>query len=406
MTNDAVKTVKGADLSGLDSFSVSSLMGSSTKAPSDPFPATEVGSVAYAPLERFHEDPQNARRDFDLETLRALADSMKQVRPHTGQPRGVLEPLSVKRHPEKPGHFIINGGHRRFRAAGMAGLDEVPYVIKGELDDFDKFVLNDQRQNLSPLEVAAFINARLEDGHKAGDVARALGRPPSYVSDHRIFFDMADCLRDLYDRGLCRSMQTLALLHRAYKQHPVRIEEFCMRTLEDGLALATSRVRIFIDALKDARTSPAVPPPVTVASGGDPEGEGNAAGCEAIRQAPVEAGRETRADPAGNSGLPVDDQPAREEEPPYWVIDGESPSGGRLDQQAEQPLVDGLNPACINKVIIQVTHDGRAAHLLTDRCAGYGFAWLTYDDDGHACEVALSQVQLVAVVEDRTPGGR
>ncbi len=400
MANDAVKKGKGADLSGLDSFSVSSLIGGGKKGQGSTSHEAEAGSVSYAPLDRFYEDPDNARLEFDLEKLQELADSMEQVNPSTGKPRGILEPLSVKHHPEKPGHFIINGGNRRFRAAGLASLEEVPYIIKDELDDFDKFVLNDQRENLSPLEIATFIKARLGDGHKAGEVAKALGRPPSYVSDHKIFFDMADCIRDLYDSSLCRSMQALALLHRAYKKHQASIEGFCVQAMVDGQELATSRVRTFIDALKEPKKAPEVQQSAPEASGGDLDGEGDASESDTLPIYPqAESGDAGDGDGAGKAGQDTTEHAARDKEQQALMIDGEPLSGGSLDSQADHFLDEEGKGDRIKKAIIQVRHDERVARLLTDRRAAYGMAWLKYDDDGHEFEADLNQVQLVAVIE-------
>ncbi|MFN3710608.1 MAG: ParB/RepB/Spo0J family partition protein [Alishewanella aestuarii] len=367
---------KGADLSGLDDFNVSSFLAGGSKKDSTPQgrgDQVEAGAIAYAPLESFHEDPENARKEFDAEKLQELADSMKQVNLTTGKPRGIMEPLSVKHHPEQPGHFIINGGNRRYRAAELAGLEQVPYIIKDELDDFDKFVLNDQRENLSPLEIALFIKSRLEDGHKAGEIAKALGRPPSYISDHKIFFDMATCIRDLYDGSICRSMQALALLHRGYKKYSAEIEAFCKQYDASKQELTTSRVRSFLDSLKDSD------PKTDAITGGD---------------------QEPQAD--GDNGYQDEERPApqkRDEEQQPLTLDHEPLSSDDLEDQADQYLADDSKADKIKKAIIQVKYDEREARLLTDRRAAYGLAWIKHDDDGLEIEVDLNQVQLVAIIE-------
>ncbi|MCD7889829.1 MAG: ParB/RepB/Spo0J family partition protein [Oscillospiraceae bacterium] len=87
------------------------------------------------------------RTDFDDEALSKLADSIKH--------HGVLQPLLVR--PLETGGYQIVAGERRWRAARMAGLDEVPVVIK-ELDDKGAMELalveNLQRENLNPVEEA------------------------------------------------------------------------------------------------------------------------------------------------------------------------------------------------------------------------------------------------------------
>ncbi|MGD6740125.1 ParB/RepB/Spo0J family partition protein (plasmid) [Photobacterium leiognathi subsp. mandapamensis] len=380
MTTDTKK--KGADLSGLDDFNLSDLMSGSSKKQESQTPEVKVeaGSISYAPLENFHEDPDNARKEFNLDKLQELADSMEQINPTTGERRGILEPLSCKRHPDIPDHLIILGGNRRFRAAGMAGLDKAPFIIKDELDDFDKFVLNDQRENLSPLEVAMFIKNRLDAKHKAGEIAKALGRPASYVSDHKIFFDMADSIRDLYDSNLCRSMQALALLHRAYKKNANEIDAYCLQAAEDKQELTTSQVRKFLESLK-APTKNDSPKPQS------PEKE--------------QPGATNDEEQLSFDGVNTSESSAEDEAEQSFNDTSEfqqDTDTTNLDSQADALLAQSDTDK-IKKAIIQVQYDERAARLITNRRAAYGLAWIKYDDDGHEIEVDLNQVKLVAVIE-------
>ncbi|ULF72038.1 ParB/RepB/Spo0J family partition protein (plasmid) [Vibrio alginolyticus] len=380
MTTDTKK--KGADLSGLDDFNLSDLMsGSSKKQESQTSEITvEAGSISYAPLENFHEDQDNARKEFNLEKLQELADSMVQINPTTGERRGILEPLSCKRHPDIPGHLIILGGNRRFRAAGMAGLDKVPFIIKDELDDFDKFVLNDQRENLTPLEVAMFIKNRLDAKHKAGEIAKALGRPASYVSDHKIFFDMASSIRDLYDSNLCRSMQALALLHRAYKKNANDIDAYCLQAAEDKQELTTSQVRKFLESLKAPIKNDSPKPQ-------SPEKE--------------QPGATSDEEQLSFDGVNTSESSAEDEAEQSFNDTSEfqqDTDTTNLDSQADALLAQSDTDK-IKKAIIQVQYDERAARLITNRRAAYGLAWIKYDDDGYEIEVDLNQVKLVAVIE-------
>ncbi|EIE5872979.1 ParB/RepB/Spo0J family partition protein [Vibrio parahaemolyticus] len=380
MTTDTKK--KGADLSGLDDFNLSDLMsGSSKKQESQTSEITvEAGSISYAPLENFHEDQDNARKEFNLDKLQELADSMEQINPTTGERRGILEPLSCKRHPDIPGHLIILGGNRRFRAAGMAGLDKAPFIIKDELDDFDKFVLNDQRENLTPLEVAMFIKNRLDAKHKAGEIAKALGRPASYVSDHKIFFDMASSIRDLYDSNLCRSMQALALLHRAYKKNANEIDAYCLQAAEDKQELTTSQVRKFLESLK-APTKNDSPKPQS------PEKE--------------QPGATNDEEQLSFDGVNTSESSTEDEAEQSFNDNSEfqqDTDTTNLDSQADALLAQSDTDK-IKKAIIQVQYDERAARLITNRRTAYGLAWIKYDDDGHEIEVDLNQVKLVAVIE-------
>lgn len=404
MTDKTTPKSKGADLSGLDDFNLSSFLdgGKKGKAQEDAGNAAPAGAVSYAPLDHFHEDEDNARQEFDAQRLQELAESMTQVNPKTGEVRGILEPLSVKHHPDKPGHFIINGGARRYRAAKLAGLEQAPYIIKNELDDFDKFVLNDQREQLSPLEIAMFIKARLDEGYSKTEVAKALGRPASYVSDHVIFFDMAGAIRDLYDSERCRSMQALALLHRAHKKNPEPVEAFCQDANENDQELTTSQVRAFLESLKKPEGPKEKDEKPTAPTGDSKDQEPQAPKDEDDNQGDTTPASETQLGEGDTDEEPGDQFPdpsTRNEDQQPLTLDGEPLSGGTLEGQADQMLEQDEKADRIKKAIIQVKHDEREARLLTERRAAYGLAWIKYDDDGQEVEVDLNQVALVAVIE-------
>lgn len=404
MTDKTTPKSKGADLSGLDDFNLSSFLdgGKKGKAQEDAGNAAPAGAVSYAPLDHFHEDEDNARQEFDAQRLQELAESMTQVNPKTGEVRGILEPLSVKHHPDKPGHFIINGGARRYRAAKLAGLEQAPYIIKDELDDFDKFVLNDQREQLSPLEIAMFIKARLDEGYSKTEVAKALGRPASYVSDHVIFFDMAGAIRDLYDSERCRSMQALALLHRAHKKNPEPVEAFCQDANENDQELTTSQVRAFLESLKKPEGPKEKDEKPTAPTGDSKDQEPQATKDEDDNQGDTTPASETQLGEGDTDEEPGDQFPdpsTRNEDQQPLTLDGEPLSGGTLEGQADQMLEQDEKADRIKKAIIQVKHDEREARLLTERRAAYGLAWIKYDDDGQEVEVDLNQVALVAVIE-------
>lgn len=404
MTDKTTPKSKGADLSGLDDFNLSSFLdgGKKGKAQEDAGNAAPAGAVSYAPLDHFHEDEDNARQEFDAQRLQELAESMTQVNPKTGEVRGILEPLSVKHHPDKPGHFIINGGARRYRAAKLAGLEQAPYIIKDELDDFDKFVLNDQREQLSPLEIAMFIKARLDEGYSKTEVAKALGRPASYVSDHVIFFDMAGAIRDLYDSERCRSMQALALLHRAHKKNPEPVEAFCQDANENDQELTTSQVRAFLESLKKPEGPKEKDEKPTAPTGDSKDQEPQAPKDEDGNQGDTTPASETQLGEGDTDEEPGDQFPdpsTRNEDQQPLTLDGEPLSGGTLEGQADQMLEQDEKADRIKKAIIQVKHDEREARLLTERRAAYGLAWIKYDDDGQEVEVDLNQVALVAVIE-------
>lgn len=119
---------------------------------------TLVESSAYRllPLHKVEPNPGQPRHNFDDEELQALADSIAL--------HGVVQPLTVRE--LSPGYFQIIAGERRWRAARLAGLSEIPAVVI-EADDRKVMELalieNLQRQDLNPIEEALGYRSLMED---------------------------------------------------------------------------------------------------------------------------------------------------------------------------------------------------------------------------------------------------
>src|SRR6266852_6214012 len=117
-----------------------------TAAPNAAHPQETRETVQYVPLERIRPCPLQPRKDFSPEALRELADSIKE--------RGIVQPLIVR---ERNGHLELIAGERRWRAAQLLGLSEVPVILR-EADDRAVLELalieNLQRENLNAIEEA------------------------------------------------------------------------------------------------------------------------------------------------------------------------------------------------------------------------------------------------------------
>ena len=111
----------------------------------------DTGSEASSstlPLREIEPDPEQPRKRFDDDALNQLADSITE--------NGLLQPIAVRPKKVGPGYIII-AGERRWRAARLAGLDEVPVIIKDVTDEQAAalaLIENLQREDLDPIEVA------------------------------------------------------------------------------------------------------------------------------------------------------------------------------------------------------------------------------------------------------------
>lgn len=116
----------------------------------------ETSAYRELPIYKIEPNPDQPRQDFDQEELQALADSISV--------HGVIQPLTVRELPS--GYYQIIAGERRWRAARLAGLNDVPVVVI-EADDRKSMELalieNLQRQDLNPVEEALGYQSLIEE---------------------------------------------------------------------------------------------------------------------------------------------------------------------------------------------------------------------------------------------------
>jgi ParB/RepB/Spo0J family partition protein len=154
-------------------------------------------SLLFLPLRELKESPLNPRTHFDPDKLAELAESMKGG-------IGIVEPLVAR---PVNGHLEIVAGARRFRAAKLAGLEEVP-VLKRELTDVQTLELmvieNGQRDNLDPIEEAQGFRAliSLNPGkYSALSIADRIGRSEKYVWDRMKLLDLVPDAKQHLEHG-------------------------------------------------------------------------------------------------------------------------------------------------------------------------------------------------------------
>ena len=137
----------------------------------------EKSAYQSLPIYKVEPNPDQPRRDFDEEELQALADSITE--------HGIIQPLTVRE--LNSGYYQIIAGERRWRAARLAGLGEVPVVII-EADDKKAMELalieNLQRQDLNPVEEALGYRSLMEDyGMTQEDAAKRVGKSRPAVAN-------------------------------------------------------------------------------------------------------------------------------------------------------------------------------------------------------------------------------
>ena len=149
-----------------------------------------VGAVKTVPVDTLHPNPLNPRGNLDAAGLQDLADSIRA--------QGVLQPLLVT-----PGGVVV-AGHRRLAAARLAGLDDVPVIVR-DLDEIQQqeiiLVENLQRQDLSALEEARAYRQLLDGGHTAAQLARRVGVPAARINARLVLLKLDQDVQWMFHRG-------------------------------------------------------------------------------------------------------------------------------------------------------------------------------------------------------------
>ena len=159
------------------------------------------------PVENLHPNPDQPRRDFAEDALLELAESLRQ--------KGVIQPLIVRPHGE-PGHYQIVAGERRWRAAQLAQIHDLPVLIR-ELDDTEvlevAIIENIQRADLNALEEALGYRQLMERfGHTQEKLAEALSKSRSHIANLLRLLQLPDEVQTLLRGGQLTAGHARALV--------------------------------------------------------------------------------------------------------------------------------------------------------------------------------------------------
>lgn len=167
---------------------------------------TENKNTTYLKISDIEPNRDQPRRDFDEEALAELADSIAQ--------HGVLQPLLVR--PVGTDFYQIVAGERRWRASRMAGLQEVPVVIR-ELTDNEvmeiALIENLQREDLSAVEEAQGYKSLMETYNMTQEeIAKSMGKSRSSIANSLRILTLPENVVDMISKGLLSGGHAKALL--------------------------------------------------------------------------------------------------------------------------------------------------------------------------------------------------
>lgn len=201
-------------------------------------------------IEEIHPNPKQPRSHFDERELEELASSIKE--------HGVLQPLLVRK--DKKGYQII-AGERRYQASKIAGIKEVPVIVK-DVDDTEVLALalieNLQRSDLNPIEEARGYKQLIEaSGMTQEALSKAVSKSRSAITNALRLLDLPEAVQDMLYEGKLTAGHARAILAVPYKESRVKLAE---KVVKEGLSVrATERLAPLFSVTEEPRA----PRPVT-----------------------------------------------------------------------------------------------------------------------------------------------
>ena len=173
-----------------------------------------VKDELFVKISKVEPNKDQPRKDFNEDALIELSDSIKQY--------GVIQPLIVK---ERNGYYEIVAGERRWRAAKMAGLKEVPVIVKDyseqEIAEI-ALIENLQREDLNPIEEAMAYKRLLTEFHlKQDEVAERVSKSRTAVTNSMRLLKLSEKVQqmlidDMISSGHARALLTIEDEERQY----------------------------------------------------------------------------------------------------------------------------------------------------------------------------------------------
>ncbi len=166
----------------------------------------EASGTMYLPIASVENNSSQPRKHFDEAALAELAESIRQ--------HGVIQPLTVRK--LSSGYYQIIAGERRWRAARLAGLSEIPAVVI-EADDRTAAELamieNLQREDLNPMEEAAGYRTLIDQYHMTQEeAANRVGKSRSAVANALRLLDLSPAVRRLVEEDKLTAGHARALV--------------------------------------------------------------------------------------------------------------------------------------------------------------------------------------------------
>lgn len=195
---------------------------------------TERVVVRQIPLAQIDVNPDQPRKTFTESDLADLAASIRE--------KGVLTPILLRTVKNRPNMYEIVAGERRYRASKMAGLAEIPAIIKNLADDNAMeiaLIENVQRENLNPIEeAAAYVNLMNKCKYTMDDVSRLIGKSESYIRNLIRLNALPESVKKMVEQGEISASHARAI---AVADDP---EKLAQEIVAGGLSVADTEKKV------------------------------------------------------------------------------------------------------------------------------------------------------------------
>ena len=166
------------------------------------------------PISKLRPSPIQPRRIFEKASIAELADSIKS--------KGLVQPILVRPSESNPGEYEIIAGERRWRAAQVAQLHEIPAVVRN-LDDVESLEIaiieNVQRADLSPIEEATGYKKLMENyGHTQEALSEIVGKSRSHVANIIRLLSLPSSIQDMISQGSISAGHARAIMNSAFPE--------------------------------------------------------------------------------------------------------------------------------------------------------------------------------------------
>ena len=213
----------------------------------------EEKNIKLVPVEKIQPGPWQARKNFNKTDLEELSESIKS--------KGVLSPIWVSPSNEKKSYYDLIAGERRWRAAQLASIHEIPCIIFNNVDENSASVMslieNIQRKDLNPIEEArGYSDLINQHNYTQEDAGKIIGKSRVYITNSLRLLKLPEKVLSLLKESKLSAGHARLLIGRQ------DASDFALRIIKEGLSVRQVE-KLFKDPIKKKQSSNIIDPNIT-----------------------------------------------------------------------------------------------------------------------------------------------